>query len=257
MTELSYSQRANSALNPAGKRLLKLMDEKQTNLCVNADVSSCQELLAFADLLGPEICLLKTHVDILEDFSNHFIQELIAIAEKHNFMIFEDRKFADIGTISKAQYQKGIYRISEWADIINCHIVPGPGIIEGLKEVGLLKARGLLLLAQMSSEGSMAKGSYTQQAIRLAEEHAEFVIGFISMEKISSLPGMIHCTPGVNLVSKGDSLKQQFMLPAYVISEKKSDVIIVGRGIVLDPDPLKAAQSYRKEGWNAYINRLS
>lgn len=249
---LTYSQRAESSLNPAGHNLLKLMDEKQTNLALAADVTTTRELLALADRTGPEICVLKTHIDILEDFTPDVPHRLRELADKHRFLIFEDRKFADIGNTVKWQYQDGMYRISDWSDITNAHVVPGPGIIEGLKQIGLPKGRGLLLLAEMSSKETLAKGAYTQQAITWAQEHAEFVIGFICVRKLSDEPSFIHMTPGVQFQVGKDALGQQYLTPQYVIGELHSDIIIVGRGIYQASDPAAEAHQYRTAGWSAY-----
>lgn len=253
---LSYSQRAQHSLNPAGRRLLKLMDEKQTNLSVAADVTRADELLHIAETLGPEICILKTHIDILEDFTPALTHKLRALAEKHHFLIFEDRKFADIGNTVKWQYQDGMYRIADWADITNAHIVPGPGIIKGLKEVGLSRGRALLLLAEMSPKGNLAKGAYTKQAVEWAQEHADFVIGFICVKKLTDHPAFIHLTPGVKLVEGEDSLEQQYLTPQKVIQENRSDVIIVGRGIYQAENPQLEAKKYREAAWSSYLELL-
>ncbi len=252
----TYLERAELCENPTAHKLLKLMDEKQTNLAIAADVITKNELLKIADELGPEICVLKTHIDILEDFDIEVITELQRLAERHDFVLFEDRKFADIGNTVKHQYENGIYNIADWAHITNAHTVPGPGIIEGLKEIGLRKGRGLLLLAEMSPKGNLATGDYTKASLEMAQEHKDFVIGFITMKKLLDDPCFINMTPGVKLVQGGDNLGQQYNTPQKVIRDQQSDIIIVGRGIYEVDDPLAEAKKYREAGWQAYQDRL-
>uniref|UniRef100_A0A671V1N4 Uridine 5'-monophosphate synthase n=1 Tax=Sparus aurata TaxID=8175 RepID=A0A671V1N4_SPAAU len=243
-------------VHPLASKLLKIMEEKQSNLCVSADVTSSEELLQLADSLGPSICVLKTHVDILKDYTAAFSQKLQALAEKHNFLIFEDRKFADIGNTVKHQYEGGLYQISSWSHIVNAHAVPGPGVVKGLSAVGKPLGRGCLLIAQMSSQGSLATGEYTKAVLQMAEEQSDFVFGFICGSKISKKPEFIHMSPGVQMQAGGDVLGQQYSTPEEVLCDKGSDVIIVGRGILEAPDRLEAAESYRKAGWEAYTKKL-
>lgn len=253
----SYKERSTHSKNTTAKKLLQLMDFKKTNLAVSADVTTAQELIDLAKRVGPEICVLKTHIDIIDDFAPTLTQELLKIAEKHQFLIFEDRKFADIGNTVKLQYQRGIYQISSWADIINAHPLPGPGIIEGLEMVGKPLGRGLLLLAEMSSKGHLFTEEYTKTTVQWAEQYKEFVIGFITQRRLTSLPYLIHFTPGVQQGSQGDSLGQQYITPHQAIVEQGNDIIIVGRGIYAHNNPLQAAKEYRQAGWEAYQQLIS
>ena len=253
---LTYSDRIQHTQNPTAKKLFHIMEEKQTNLSIAADVITKQELLAIAENLGNEICVLKTHIDIIEDFDQDLIIQLQRLAEEKNFLLFEDRKFADIGNTVKHQYQNGVYHIADWAHITNAHTVPGPGIIEGLKEVGLPKGRGLLLLAEMSPKGNLATGEYTQASLKMAQENKDFVIGFITMKKLLDDPGFINMTPGVKLVEGVDALGQQYNTPELVIRQNESDIIIVGRGIYQAENPISEAKKYQEAGWKAYQNRI-
>jgi uridine monophosphate synthetase len=250
---MKYEEKLKAATNPAAKKLLQIMIDKKSNLSAALDVASGKQLLELLDKIGPEICLAKMHIDILEDFTPDFIDKLIALKEKHNFLIFEDRKFADIGNTVQMQYQKGIYHISDWADITNAHTVPGPGIIEGLKEIGLPKGRGLILLAEMTPKGTLAKGEYTQESLKMARDNADFVIGFITTKKLLDDPRFINFTPGVKFGGGGDALKQQYNTPEAAI-KGGSDVLIVGRGIYKVEDPAAEAKKYREQGWKAYLN---
>ncbi|MHB1948143.1 MAG: orotidine-5'-phosphate decarboxylase [Gammaproteobacteria bacterium] len=249
---LRYSERATFCKNALAKKLLHLLDNKKTNLALSADVMKAEELLALADKIGPEIGVLKTHIDILEDFTPTVTLELKKIAEKHEFLIFEDRKFADIGNTVKHQYANGIYHIADWADIVNAHSLPGPGIIKGLAEEGMKKQRALLLLAEMSSENNLLDPIYAERTLQMAEQFPEFVIGFISQRKLSNDPQWIYMTPGVQMAAQGDSLGQQYISPEQAITGNGCDIIIVGRGIISAQDPIAEARKYRKAGWDAY-----
>lgn len=94
----SYIERALLPdTSPLTAYLLRLIAIKRTNLCLSADVTTTQALLSLAEEVGDSICLLKTHADIISDFNDRTVKQLRDIAKRKKFLVFEDRKFGDIG----------------------------------------------------------------------------------------------------------------------------------------------------------------
>jgi len=132
-------------------------------------------------------------------------------------------------------------------------------------------ARGLLLLAEMSSEGNLLTGEYTRKCVDVARQHRDFVLGFIAQRSLNSEPedNFVAFTPGVSLPpageedggsggkeKRGDGLGQQYNTPRKVVLEEGCDVVIVGRGILGVRDKKGEAERYRREAWGAYEERI-
>lgn len=89
---MSFKDRIATANHPLTKRLFRVINEKRSNLCVSLDVDRSADVLAIADKVGPLVCMVKLHVDIIKDFNfDNLVKPLKALAEKHDFLIFEDR----------------------------------------------------------------------------------------------------------------------------------------------------------------------
>ncbi len=127
-----------------------------------------------------------------------------------------------------------MFRISSWTDITNAHLISGPGIIDALWQAGnkcggardaasvkltLVWCRrvGLLLVAEMSSAGSLATGSYTERCVEEAKAHPEAVFGFIAGRSLTpDSPELLVFTPGVHMQSTADALDQRYTTPDVV-----------------------------------------
>jgi uridine monophosphate synthetase len=242
--------------HPVLKKLYQIMHKKSSNLAVSADVTDPNKLIELVEQVAEHICVLKTHMDIVENFTPQLTTKLRQLADKHNFLIFEDRKFADIGNTVLHQVRDGVYRIAQWADIINAHALPGEGIVAGLREGCKERDIGLLMLAQMSSKGNLFSEEYTKQTVAMAQANQDFVMGFIAQEKLVDDVSLVTMTPGVQMQASGDDLGQNYNNPDDIIGGKGSDIIIVGRGIYKASDPQQAAKLYQKSAWNAYLKNL-
>ncbi len=233
--------------HPVGKRLVEIALKKQSNLIASADVITSAELLKLAEEVGQYIVALKLHTDIIKDFSFDLIDQLKQIAREKEFLLFEDRKFGDIGNTQELQFKEGIYKIGSWADMITSHVIAGEESLKVFENVGVVA------IVEMSSKGTLTDDYYITKALNVAE-NASNVMGAVAQRKISD--DLLLFTPGVNISSAGDNKGQQYNTPERVCKNYHTDFIIVGRGIYQSANPAESAQEYQTKGWNAYLHSL-
>ncbi|XP_076298787.1 uridine 5'-monophosphate synthase-like isoform X2 [Lasioglossum baleicum] len=255
--KIPFHSRATKTKNEMATILFNLMEAKESNLCLAADLTKAESILEITDLVGPHIVVLKTHVDIVEDFSHNFTNKLKNLASKHNFLLMEDRKFADIGNTVSLQYRDGIYKIAEWADMVTVHAVAGKTIVYGLTKAleNVKEPRGIFIVTQMSSEGALTNNEYVANALTIAHS-SNLVTGIVCQSNNICLnPAWIQLTPGVKLAPSSDDLGQQYNTPESVVNSG-ADLAVVGRGITEAEDKLAAALEYKQALWAAYKKRL-
>ena len=258
-----WGRRWSSNESELGREWMRACVKKQSLVVLAADKYEMDDLNQLLDDVAPYVVALKTHVVLVKDWTPESWGKFCIKAKNAGMLIFEDRKFADIGKISRDQ-MGGVHKICEWSDVVTAHLISGPDIVDGLQEAWtrINRVGGVLLLAQMSSRGNLLQGEYSKKVVEVGSIH-NGVFGFIGngsdkeeIAKLRSAVGdeKIIWTPGVNLDTGDGEMGQRYGNPREAILAG-SDGIIVGSGIHGSNDPAAAAAAYAKESWNALVER--
>lgn len=230
--------------NTKAIELNNLMEKKKSNLCIASDCTTSDDLISLIHKVGSSICLLKTHSDMIIDWSTDTEIMINKLKAQYDFMWMEDRKFGDIASTCLKQLKK--FKILP--DLVTVHSIAGKDSIEQLS-----KHVGVVVINEMSTEGNLCTLQYQKNTYDMCIDLD--IVGFVGQIGKRN-PKFIHFTPGVNNSLKGDGIGQQYQDVETKIAFG-TDVIIVGRGIYESVDPTKSAEEYQKLGWdmyNKYIN---
>ena len=246
-----YAQSVSQSIN---EKINTIVARKGTNLVLSLDLPDTTQALRLVDQVSEYLMGVKIHSDIYEESEqlSEFIDKLCQLAIDRDFIIIDDRKFSDIGNTVELQSEN----ITFYADLVTVHGIPGPGVLEGLRQNCIENGCGVLLIAEMSSQGTLIDDAYTQSVVKMAQQNRDIVVGFISQQHLEH--GFRHFTPGVRIGSTtGDDKGQQYRTPECLIDEKNTEFLIVGRGIYESPDPVGACKRYVYVNDESLVNRVS
>ena len=241
MSELTTTQSIGWKIeqnNPIVIKLLDVIQSKRTNLILALDLTNSRAILSQLRLVGPHICAVKIHYDIIEDFSEEFINELNSIKHEFNLLVIEDRKLADIPYIALKQ----LVSVRKFADIVTVHGLCGPTLIRELNKTQL----GILLVHQLSVADNLIDTHYSNKVSDLAQNFSN-VIGFVSQGRV--LENYLTFTPGINLNQTTDNQGQCYKS----IGQTDSDIFIVGRSIYESADIVESVKLHQDlcyKTWN-------
>lgn len=256
---LPLEERAKQSTCSLNKKIFTLMLKKNSNLCLAVDYTETAKILQLVEKAGPFVVAIKIHADGIVDFSKEFTSRLVRLANDHDFIIFEDRKFGDTGNTNLLQL-KGALSVAEWADLVTVHSVQGSDSIGSVfRQVvsdPAYRLGGILLIAQLSTKGSLtALPGYTEATVEIGGANRDVVCGFVCQARVSSHPDMLHWTPGVNLDSKSDNKGQQWRGIDEAVIRQQNDIVIVGRGVTASANPVQELTRYREAAWAALTLR--
>ena len=261
--EDAWGPRWVNCAHPLSHEFMRVAREKESLVVLAADLPTVDGIVQLIEDVGEYVCALKTHVDMVEGFNMEDWSKVVDAARSRGMLLFEDRKFADIGRVAQTQ-MGGLYDIRSWADLVTSHSISGPDVVDGVAAAWdeVERIGGVLLLAQMSSSGNLLVDGYAESTLEIGNA-SPHVLGYIgngsSVSELEELrskvgEGRMIWTPGVNLRAGEGVLGQRYGHPAEAVLAG-SDAIIVGSGIHRSEDPLASAREYASASWGALLER--
>lgn len=103
-------------------------------VCASHTITTTDALVQLASSIGPHIAILKVFADIIDDWSEDTVRQLIALAKKHAFLIWEGGRILnstvditgnaeskevrnELVDLIRRKYTKGVIKTASWAGI--------------------------------------------------------------------------------------------------------------------------------------------
>ena len=202
--------------NPITNKQTKVLPVKNSNLIVALDVDTWDEAKKHIINLGEYVTGFKFHFDLIDGID---FKELRDLHVKYNFVVLNDRKYADVPHINQKMSDK-----IDFPYIFN--------IVHAISGIDSFPSGPIIIVLEMSNNNTLITPEYRNKVIQQTENIPNLV-GYVSQHKWWNSDKLCF-TPGIKNEKDITSAK-----------ERGADIIIVGRSIINDANPKKRANDLR------------
>lgn len=224
--------------------LINIIRQKETILVLSLDVTNKTQFFTVLKECAPYICALKLHFELYSFLKGKTLNKLIQYSKKYNFIIIEDRKFADIGN---TQYLQAREFIKKGITYFTSHLFTGKEALYAFPEQAKI-----FLISDMSCKNAFFSDSIELRSI-IHKKSIDYyktipqIIGFVSQYDINKNNNGIILRPGVKLNANnsnnlGDTRGQRYKDPKIT----PNVCWVVGRDIYKSDNPGDIAKQYQQ-----------
>lgn len=228
--------------NPLERLLMSLVVTKESALCLSLDVNKWEDGKKILDLCGQNIVMVKVHCDLFTDITNIdlFIKEIRVLARKHNFLIMEDIKLADVDKISYRKIKNSFFKYHKWANYLTIHGLTSKAVLEYCsnkennndEETNTNHYANLSLVTDMNQKGGFINEDYRVLCRQLMKEDES--MGCVISQDGRHIVNKVKLTPGVAI--DGQTSQRAYRDIETAIEKEDNHIVIVGNAILKDYD---------------------
>ena len=143
--------------------------------------------------------------------------------KKYVLLIWEARKFADIGNIMIKQVENSVYSYLDWVDIFSIHGITGYESVSAT--IDKFPKLQWILIGQLSSAANLIDATYTEKCKEIYNISPN-IVGMVCQEYLG--PSYVHIVPGISKHVESDGAGQTY---SSTIDKEFADFFVVGRSI--------------------------
>jgi uridine monophosphate synthetase len=249
--------------NSFNNRLLTIVKNKHSSLCLSLDVNTWKVGKPILEKCGPHICMVKLHLDLIQDWDQNATKEILEMANTHQFLIMEDCKMDDTPVIIEKKIYEGRHGFGNWVDAITINSLNFKANNEivyrsNRKKRNTSNELAVIPVGQYNVVGSLVDKHLSQELLKVLSEETDdrFKCNTIVQQTLFKTENhLLRMTPGVvevedDLKFLENNLKYRTIEDAML--RDRNHIVIIGSNILEDDNIEGKCKKCASKTWNYF-----